>query len=921
MTEEGYFACLFHGIRALFDQSTSTLLDKDVSEESNSRSYCCQANTKSLSNSHQSNTNPQPILILNKSTQLFYGQHISRGFPALEYAKSPIGVFKPVTKVSYNCNYYKKWETPTHPFNFGQVLESASHPPDIHTCRDADGILFADFDEDGEVDSDGPEYALAYAFVEHFGVNENHHIGTPFMQSWFDDNYVARIAMRAYCSMEPWGLYVSRVKSRFVVMEGDKTHDPYPGALEDPAQYPDQISLHAFYLANNGKWGKVEQAFWALVKKAGAKYNIVTKRFDYLVIRDFYHLCDMKMVFQRLLDSGTLKGKEESLVFQHVVSLHSQIMSLQIKSKETGEFSSWKTGVKVGDGSLINTETTVLAMLALGAGSLWTFEFVESPMIPLPGLVQFPDTLPHALCARLYENKNIGNGLIIAKGPFVRIPTGKYSALINVRVVKGRKKTKEKILTVQVFDGIEVVASQEFGMESLADAQFEEGWKRICVPFDVVLILISGPIEMASESKGVFAALHAWFDPKHRRRHDALMFAMGLCLFFGGVLLVLLGTATSKTKAVPVLLLSNQSFYGQHVSRGFAALAFLSDKDLGTLRPVYNINYTFNYYPQWATEEHPYSFGDVLQEGVLPSIISTARDGQGILWGDFDNNLELDRDYAPQGSYAFVEHVGVNEYLHQGQPFYHAWFDDNYVASIAMRVYGSPEPWGLHDSPVKSRFVVMEGDDTYDPYPSALTDNKYVDQISIHALYLANNNDWANVDWAFYSLLRISDAVYNATTKRYDYPSISDFYHLCDMKIVFQRLLDSDYLKKNIDEYALVLQHVISLHGIILQLHIRNSLGVFVSWKTGVVPNDGTLINTETTVLAMLALGAGSAWVFEFFEYPMISGAGFAEVLPGVLGARLAQYSYVGNGLVASGPFVQIPAGNYTAHFNVRVVK
>ncbi|KAJ3059134.1 hypothetical protein HDU99_006484, partial [Rhizoclosmatium hyalinum] len=57
---------------------------------------------------------------------------------------------------------------------------------------------------------------------------------------------------------------------------------------------------------------------------------------------------------------------------------------------EIGGYSSWKTGVKIRDGSLINTETTTLAMLALGAGALWRFEFVEYPMVPCPGFVQFP---------------------------------------------------------------------------------------------------------------------------------------------------------------------------------------------------------------------------------------------------------------------------------------------------------------------------------------------------------------------------------------------------------------------------------------------------------------------------------------------------------------------------------------------------
>ncbi|KAI9329627.1 hypothetical protein BDR26DRAFT_872227 [Obelidium mucronatum] len=440
--------------------------------------------------------------LLTTSTTRFFGQHLSRGFAALAFAKGPFGTFQRVSQLTYRFNYYPQWATSAHPYNFNAVLYDGTKPPVISTCRDGQGILFADFDQNGELDYSGssppsssnnnkpapPEDA--FAFVEHVGVNENLYQGTPFYHAWYDDNYVARIAMRAYRSSEPWGLFESSVKSRFVVLEGDTTYNPYPLALVDPAQYPDQISLHALYFANIKEWETVFAAFYALVSKSDAVWNKATWRFDYRGIKDFYHLCQMKMVFQRLLDSGWLKDNpsELSLVVQHVASLHSHILSLQIVSSGTGVFASWKTGVEKGDGSVINTETTVLAMLALGAGALWTFEPMEAPFSPMPGFVQYPQTLPNVLCARTAQRVTIGSGLVAA-GPFVQMPVGNYTANFNVRLAaKPETISNATILSIQIFDGVSSLASNQFGMDSVVNRYFENGWTRLRVPFTITTV-------------------------------------------------------------------------------------------------------------------------------------------------------------------------------------------------------------------------------------------------------------------------------------------------------------------------------------------------------------------------------------------------------------------------------------------------
>ncbi|KAJ3379854.1 hypothetical protein HDU84_006348 [Entophlyctis sp. JEL0112] len=406
-----------------------------------------------------------PRLHLRRPDSSCYGQHVSRGFPALAFLQGPLGTWRPVVHLRYNCNYYARWGTPAHPFDFAQVIADASHPPRMTTARDADGILLADFDEDGEIDwrndrsDSGEALEPRYVFVEHWGIGEdsNRQQSAPFCHAWFDDNYIARLTMRVYRAddSEPYGLYKSHVHPRFSVFAGDDKHDPYPLAFEDPAQYPDQITLHALHLANNGKWHKVEKAFGLLIDASGAKLNKDTKLFDYIKINDFYHLCDMKILFQRLFDSG-------------------------LKFSRPG-FTSWKTGVKSGDGSLINTETTVFAMLALSAGVLWTFEPSEWPMSPT-----CEDELNVLFVRRRCKNGRVG---IIANGPFVNIPTGDYSASFNVRVFKVNSESlNEKVVSARILDRGQILSETEYAtidlIDEFADEEYGkvEGWKQAKLP-------------------------------------------------------------------------------------------------------------------------------------------------------------------------------------------------------------------------------------------------------------------------------------------------------------------------------------------------------------------------------------------------------------------------------------------------------
>ncbi|KAG9415120.1 hypothetical protein AC1031_008547 [Aphanomyces cochlioides] len=226
-----------------------------------------------------------------------------------------------------------------------------------------------------------------------------------------------------------------------------------------------------------------------------------------------------------------------------------------------------------------------------------------------------------------------------------------------------------------------------------------------------------------------------------------------------------------------------------------------------------------------------------------------------------------------------------------------------------MQAYNAPLPWGLHASTQPSRWTVLDGG-TFDPFPNASA-TSFIDRIAQHALHLANTGDWNGVLSSFDHKLSIAKPSFNHTMHWFDYTDVDDVYHLALMKIVGQRLLDY-----NSSASQRVLQHVRALHGNLLTMQGRNATGGLIGWTTS-VKNAKSLINTETTALAVLVLCAGAQFCFEASAPPMKTARGFFvrsyAVVSAVVGRSPVRHRMV------DGPFVRLPTGAFVVSFNLRL--
>ncbi|CAK4656843.1 hypothetical protein LEN26_015130 [Aphanomyces euteiches] len=357
-------------------------------------------------------------------------------------------------------------------------------------------------------------------------------------------------------------------------------------------------------------------------------------------------------------------------------------------------------------------------------------------------------------------------------------------------------------------------------------------------------------------------------------------------------------------------------YYGQHFPHGIAAFAYLTGRQ-GTWRSIHSIKYEEEYYTsaQFATPcpplaGHPTDVAKLLEKAsVSPNDqIHTARDSNCLLLSDFGNRWSVNQ--PPRGQHVFVEHVGANKCgVQTNDPLFLAWLDDNWAARNMMQAYNAPLPWGLHASTTPSRRTVLDGG-TFDPCPNAST-TSFIDRIAQHALYQANTGDWNGVLSSFDHMLSIAKPSFNHTMHWFDNTDVDDVYHLALMKIVGQRLLDDNSRASH-----RVLEHVRALHGNLLTMQGRNATGGLIGWTTS-VKNVKSLINTETTALAVLALCAGAQFCFEASAPPMKPARGFF-VRPYAVVSAVVGRSPAGHRMVF-GPNVRLPTGEFVVSFNLRM--
>jgi hypothetical protein len=345
--------------------------------------------------------------------------------------------------------------------------------------------------------------------------------------------------------------------------------------------------------------------------------------------------------------------------------------------------------------------------------------------------------------------------------------------------------------------------------------------------------------------------------------------------------------------------------FGRHLPHGNDAVAYLYGPN-GTWREQTNVYYGWNYYKHCETPSHPQDQQALVRESSISN--STAPDANCILLGDSNNNGEIADETI--GGYAFHEHAGRGVRGEQtAAPFYQFWFDDNWVARYVSEVYDRPQPTGLHDFGHAIRWRVVDGDNAHwTPYSES---SPHVDQIALNGLYKLNAGDFNGALAAWTAIERSSGAVYDAARSRYDYSFAAEaIYYYGLWAILSERLLAA---RGDFDQRADVLQHAMSLRATLLALQETDTQGNRLGWRTGTI--ERALINTETTSVAVLALGAHADWVLEPGHAPLTSDAGYYTRAHEVWSARAGQ-SVPGH--MVFGPSWTLPPGRYEVEYALR---
>jgi hypothetical protein len=345
--------------------------------------------------------------------------------------------------------------------------------------------------------------------------------------------------------------------------------------------------------------------------------------------------------------------------------------------------------------------------------------------------------------------------------------------------------------------------------------------------------------------------------------------------------------------------------FGQHFPHGLDAVAYLYGPN-GTWREQANLYYGWNFYKHCETPNHRYDPQALLRESSVSN--STAPDANCLLHGDLNNNGEIADDAI--GGFAFHEHAGRGVRGEQtAAPFYQFWFDDNWIARYVSAAYDRPEPAGLHDLGYPIRWRVVSGDNSHwTPYPES---SPHIDQIALNGLFKLNAGDFNGALAAWNAITNSSGAAYDATRGRFDYVFAAEaVYYYGLWAILSERLLAA---RAAFDQRAEVLQHAMSLHSALLALQEKDMDGKRLGWRTGAIEH--ALINTETTSIAVLALGADASWVLEPGREPLFSAAGNYthehEILSAVAGQSVPGY-------VVFGPFWTLEPGSYDVEFALR---
>ncbi len=339
----------------------------------------------------------------------------------------------------------------------------------------------------------------------------------------------------------------------------------------------------------------------------------------------------------------------------------------------------------------------------------------------------------------------------------------------------------------------------------------------------------------------------------------------------------------------------------------------------GTWRSESGLSHYWNWYDHCASsrpaEDTDLTIGAVTYPHMLDytdTYPHTSPDANCILQFDLDNDGEIS-DHTVAGS-AFVEHTGKGVDGAQAQsPHYQFWFDDNWLARYVAQAYARTHPAGLHDFGYSLRWRQMGGDNSYwSPYNPADANDK----LALNGIYYVNAGDTTTALTYLQQFYNAEAGDYDWTDQRYEYPAVNENYHLALMTVLAERLLALNPDITNGD----VLQHAQALRSNLLTAQERTcglGCGTRLGWRSD--RNVSTsLINTETTAAAVLALGANARNVLEPGISPLsrCTTCSYFIRQQGMLSAVVGTSTV---GYMVYGPNWNLPVGNYAVEFNVRV--
>ncbi|KAI4146014.1 MAG: hypothetical protein LQ340_006072 [Diploschistes diacapsis] len=379
-----------------------------------------------------------------------YGYHQPHGVAAVSYIYGDQGTWRQYTGLE---NIYGYYNVPQSEMDQLVAYANGNNPA---TCADPNGNVLFNLPYESST-------ASGTSFEEHNGQGAGGAtIGQPFSQFWFDDNWLARYMSQAYGAPQPSGLFDAATRWQILVLDPN-------GWPQQGGSAPDQDALTGLYYIATGNSGAALNMWNGMLGQSGAGYDSNNQQYGYSSLSQEYYLGLFRILTDMLIDAG-IDGSDQANLIQHSISLRSAIMSEQQVSN--GNRIGWLTG-RTDASTIINTETTSIAVLGLCANAKICYEAGQSPMDTPSGYFY----RPYNVLSAVVGLSPVG---YMAFGPYANIPTGSYTVDFFLRTPTPGSLTA----TLDVHDAND---DQVLGSNIVSGGQFAGGnqWGRYSVVFSV----------------------------------------------------------------------------------------------------------------------------------------------------------------------------------------------------------------------------------------------------------------------------------------------------------------------------------------------------------------------------------------------------------------------------------------------------